>query len=491
MHARPSAYRLLGISAAVAALFVAGCRGGTGGPPALPMAMRGDPVTLGERAHPLDKIKHVVIVIQENRSFNNLFYGFPGAKTVTFGYDSKNEKIALKPIGLSTNWDLEHNSAAFYAACNGTGGKIPGTDCRMNGFDNETWTCNQASHSKCPIKYPPYSYVPHDETAPYFSMGKQYVVADEMFASNFDTSSYVSHQFIIAGQAATKVGGNIVSATNYPLLNWGCPGGKTDTITTIKKDPPRESGPNVVDCFDYNTLGDELDGAGLTWAFYANPLGVVGPHGKTCGGGSSHDAYGERGIWSSYQAVKHICYGPDWDNDVITPPSQFITDVGNGNLRDVTWITPTCNESDHPGCDSDMGPSWVSSVVNAIGESQFWDSTAIFIFWDDYGGFYDPQPPKYLDYEGLGLRIPLLVISPYAKQGYVSHVHYEHGSILKFIEDRFGLARLAATDQRATSPETDCFNFSQPPRKFVPIKSKYSTEFIMHQPPDFRPPDTN
>ena len=125
------------------------------------MAMRGDPVTLGERSHPLDKIKHVVIVIQENRSFNNLFYGFPGAKTVTFGYDSKNEKIALKPIGLSTNWDLEHNSHGFYAACNGTGEKYRARDCRMNGFDNETWTCARRVTPSARSNIPPYSYVPH------------------------------------------------------------------------------------------------------------------------------------------------------------------------------------------------------------------------------------------------------------------------------------------------------------------------------------------
>ena len=88
---------------------------------------------------------------------------------------------------------------------------------------------------------------------------------------------------------------------------------------------------------------------------------------------------------------------------MINPPSQFLVDVKGGSLRDVTWITPTCANSDHPGCDSDTGPSWVTSVVNAIGESQFWSSTAIFIFWDDYGGFYDQEAPKYLDYDGLGL----------------------------------------------------------------------------------------
>jgi phospholipase C len=426
----------------------------------------------------LDKIDHVVIIIQENRSLNNLFYGFPGAKTVTFGYDSENKKVTLKPIGLSTGWDLEHNSQGFYAACNGTG-KILGTDCRMNGFDKIT--CDEIK-SPCPkSKYLAYSYVPHSETQPYFDMGKQYVLGDEMFPSNFDISSYVSHQYIIAGQAE--------SATNYPSINWGCPGGKTDSVPTIKEKPPRDPGNSLSPvCFTYKTLADELDAAKLSWHFYAGPLGST--YGKACGD-SMDPNYTESGIWSSYQAIKDICYGPDWDADVSSSPPQILKDVAAGTLANVTWVTPYCRDSDHTGCDADGGPSWVASVVNAIGESSFWNSTAIFVFWDDPGGFFDPQPPAYVDYDGLGMRVPLLVISPYAKKGYVSHVHYEHGSILKFIENRFDLAALAASDTRATSPEKDCFDFTQQPRKFVPIKSKYDIEHFIHEPPDFRPADTN
>ncbi|MGB6600547.1 MAG: alkaline phosphatase family protein [Candidatus Cybelea sp.] len=465
-----------------AMLVIAGCRGITGsGPSMFPAVVRPGAASIPLARSPLGKIKHIVIVVQENRSFNDLFYGFIGAKTVKYGYDSKNEKVTLQPIGLATKWDVEHNSQGFTAACNGTG-KIPGTDCRMNGFDKETWTCRQIGRPKCPIKYPPYSYVPHSETAPYFSMGHQYVLADEMYASNFDASSYVSHQYIIAAQAN--------QALNYPAANWGCPGGTPDTIPWIREKPvTREPAGYLTDCFDYKTLGDELDDKGDPWAFYANSLGKASNDGKTCGKGAQ-DEYIEHGVWSSYQAIKHICYGRDWNKDIIDPPAQFLTDVKNGQLRDVTWITPLEVNSDHPRSDSDTGPSWVASVVNAVGESPFWDSTAIFIFWDDYGGFYDPEPPKYVDYDGLGIRIPLLIISPYAKKGFVSHTHYEHGSILEFVEDRFGLPRLAATDRRAASLN-NCFDFSKPPRKFVPIKSKYDEDFFLHQLPDYRPPDTN
>jgi phospholipase C len=186
----------------------------------------------------------------------------------------------------------------------------------------------------------------------------------------------------------------------------------------------------------------------------------------------------------AYQAIKHIYTGPDWKKDMISPPQQILTDVANGNLRSVSWVTPSWTNSDHSGSGSNTGPSWVTSVVNAIGESQYWDSTAIFVFWDDYGGWYDPVPQPYADIDGLGMRVPMLVISPYARHGRVSHVQYEHGSILKFVEDTFGLGRLTKVDTRANSPARDCFNFLQSPRPFVPITAPYSRAYFLNQPPD-------
>ena len=103
--------------------------------------------------------------------------------------------------------------------------------------------------------------------------------------------------------------------------------------------------------------------------------------------------------------------------------------------------------------------------------SQFWNSTVIFVMWDEWGGWYDHVPPPQLDYDGLGFRVPLLVISPYAKQHYVSHVQYEHGSVLRFIEDTFGLGRLSASDGRANSPAPDCLDFTRPPRPFKPFQA--------------------
>jgi phospholipase C len=158
-------------------------------------------------------------------------------------------------------------------------------------------------------------------------------------------------------------------------------------------------------------------------------------------------------------------------------------DVAKGDLAPVTWVTPTCANSDHASCRSDHGPDWVASVVNAVGESKFWDSTVIFVMWDEWGGWYDHVPPPYVDFDGLGMRVPLLVISPYAKQGFVSHVQYEHGSLLRFIEDEFGLGRLAASDARANSPAPDCLDFTQSPRAFVPFTSTLKdADFLRTEP---------
>jgi len=412
-----------------------------------------------ERPHAASgKIKHVVIIVQENRSFNDLFYGFPGAKTQGYGYDSHGNKITLGQIPLETPWDLDHSSTSFFEACNGTG-SIPGTNCQMNGFNLEYAGCDRS----CPPN-PPYAYVPHSETKPYFAIGKQYVLADEMYASNFDASSFISHQYIIAGQAEASV--------NYPFGTWGCPGGSGDQVPEVG---PNRQIPYAYQepCYTDTTLGEEADNAGISWAFYASSLA------------------GDGGLWSAYQANKYVYFGSDWQNDVISPQTNFFNDVKNGKLRQISWITPTCANSDHAGCRSNSGPSWVASLVNAIGQSQYWDSTAIFIFWDDYGGWYDAEPPAYVDYDGLGLRIPMLIVSAYAKKHHVSHVHYEHGSILKFVEDQFGLPRLSASDTRATSPEKDAFDFNKPPRAFKTIPSVYGKEYFMHQPLDQRVPDWN
>jgi phospholipase C len=175
---------------------------------------------------------------------------------------------------------------------------------------------------------------------------------------------------------------------------------------------------------------------------------------------------------------------------VISPNWEFISDVRHGKLANFTWITPVCDDSDHVAClNGGYGPSWIAALVNTVGKSRFWDSTAIFVIWDDWGGLYDHVPPPHKGDDGLGFRVPLLVISPYAKRNYVSHVQYETASVLRFAEDLFGLDSMAAADRRALSPAADCFDFLRKPRQFVKIAAPHPPRFFMHQYEEYQAPD--
>ncbi len=172
--------------------------------------------------------------------------------------------------------------------------------------------------------------------------------------------------------------------------------------------------------------------------------------------------------------------------------NKCLTDVANGKLAGVTWVVPDFLWSDHPEAGTDYGPSWVASIVNAIGTSPDWKSTAIVVLWDDWGGWYDNVPPPQLDFRGLGIRVGCLIISPYVRP-HVSHTVYEFGSVLAFVEDVFKLPRLGPeragyTDSRATSI-IDSFDFSKPPRAFKTIAAPYPASFFAKHAPSLRAPD--
>ena len=201
-------------------------------------------------------------------------------------------------------------------------------------------------------------------------------------------------------------------------------------------------------------------------------------------------------LWNAFDVIAPVRYGPEWGTNVNWPETNIFKDITNGNLAAVSWVIPDEANSDHPGYASDTGPSWVASVVNAIGQSSYWDSTAIIILWDDWGGFYDPvEPPARDDQGGPGFRVPMIVVSPYAREtsssqpGYISNTVYEFGSIVRFIEETFNLGSLGTTDQSSNSID-DMFDFNQPPRTFTVIPSKYSKAYFLRQKPSGLPVDT-
>ncbi|MFZ0681590.1 MAG: alkaline phosphatase family protein, partial [Candidatus Cybelea sp.] len=212
--------------------------------------------------------------------------------------------------------------------------------------------------------------------------------------------------------------------------------------------------------------------AHVSWKYYVDR--ELSPTGNT--GDFSGD------VWNGYDAIAKVrcktwklpikgpndChgYGPDWGN-ISFPNSSVFSDIKGGTLPAVSWVIPSLKDSDHPQSGCSGGPRWVSSVVNAIGESKYWNTTAVIVLWDDWGGWYDPVPPPQTNYTSLGFRVGTVVISPWVRPNTVVHTQYEFGSILKFIEQNFGLGSLHTTDETSTSIG-DMFDFSQKPTKFAP-----------------------
>jgi phospholipase C len=188
---------------------------------------------------------------------------------------------------------------------------------------------------------------------------------------------------------------------------------------------------------------------------------------------------------NAFDVIWPVRNGPEWGTNVSMPETNIFNDITSGALPSVSWVIPIENNSDHPGTSQDNGPQWVASIVNAIGESSYWNSSAIVIVWDDWGGFYDNVAPQILNYGGLGFRVPALIVSPYALAGHISTTNYEFGSILKYIEQNWNLGSLKTSDKRANSL-IDSFNYKQTPIPFTPIPSSFGKTYFRHQKPTNR-----
>jgi phospholipase C len=447
-------------------VFFVGLLWGCGGRGVAPSVVPEVPQTVSlARLVPGNYIKHVVIIVQENRSFENIFAGWPGADAPLYGYIHTGKEIPLHQmtyaddcytIDGSPNCDLGHLwKEAMLGWNNG----------KMNGFDLEgTGTLGFGP----PAGTVPYAYLDHAEIAPYRTMAKDYVLVDHMFPTEFGTS-FTAHQDLIAGTTQIDPTHSLVDVPQ-PGPPWGCEA-PYFTTTVLVNTQRKLSNNGPFPCFtQYGTIADTLDAKHVSWKYYAPNTGVFG---------------GE--VWSAFSAIKKVYYGPDWNN-VISPETRVLTDPGHGRLPSVSWVIPDLDWSDHPVVTSALGPQWVGDVVNAIGKSKYWKSTAIIVLWDDWGGYYDNAPPKQLDYVGLGIRVPCIIVSPYAKHGYVSQTQYEFGSILKFLENTFGLASLNTTDVRATSIE-DGFDFTQKPRKFKTIPTTVPASYFINHAQSYEAPD--
>src|SRR5262249_45370690 len=146
-------------------------------------------------------------------------------------------------------------------------------------------------------------------------------------------------------------------------------------------------------------------------------------------------------IWTVYDAIRHIRDTPDWQAHVV-PTNQFVVDAMAGNLPAVSWISTPSPVSEHPPASVCARENWTVSLLQALGLGPNWKDSAVFLTWDDFGGFYDHVPPTQIDVYGLGFRVPMIVISPYAKQGFIFKQQAEFSSVLRFIEEDFSLPNL-------------------------------------------------
>jgi phospholipase C len=424
-------------------------------------------------------IRHVVIIFQENRTPDNLFQDpvliSHGADIANNGVNSKHETIPLSQIDLGTNgdspdrYDLSHTHNAFIQMCDVNASK--GT-CAMDGADLVNVAC-LAGFPNCLPANPQFKYVNPDDVQPYFKLAERYTFADRMFQTN-QGPSFPAHQFILSGTAAPTATSTMFAAENPPDPNLtGCIAYPSQKVAMI--DVTGRESTSQYPCFEHATLTDLLNQRLVSWKYYAPSAGS---------------------IWTAPNAIQHMCgpnaappnatacIGSDWTNNVVLAtalnPAPVLADIANGRLASVSWVIPNGLSSDHAQGNDGSGPSWVASVVNAIGNSPYWPDTTIIITWDDWGGWYDHVPPPQIinSYE-YGFRVPMIVVSPYAKPAHISHMNHDFGSILKFVEETFGLPSLGYADYRADDL-SDCFDFNQKPLAYQTIAAPLKADYFLN-----------
>ncbi len=456
--------RRLRLSAAVAAFALVGAacvQRGEAAPdgPVMPTPTpsAADPVTtrLPQKVHAAAisttwPIKHVVFILKENRSFDNLFGLFPGVD----GTRVANDRGTMRRLTRATDQrahDLTHCYNCAVAAIDGG---------KMDGFNQSDPDDQYAFTQFRPAQLPNY-----------WHWAQRNVLMDTFFASATGPS-FPNHLYAIAAQS----GGALDNPVQDPAAlrrmqdkgyakSWGCdiaqPGAYVEIVdpegVLVKVDP----------CFDFRTEGDLLRKADIPWAYYAATNTQLGY------------------IWSAYSALDRYRNNPKMWARFIRPVDDLVRDIKADRLPPVTWVTPRFQLSEHPEYNFCHGENWTTQVVDAIMQSPMWKDTAIFISWDDYGGFYDHVPPVNVDRFGFGIRVPMLMISPYAKDGFVDHRLGEFSSVLRFIEDNWGLSKLTHRDRRARNL-TEAFDFTQAPRPPDPLPLRTDCEGPIWSPP---PPD--
>src|SRR5581483_36504 len=304
-------------------------------------------------------IKHVVFIIKENRSFDHYFGTYPGANGATQGTLSTGQVIPLLHAPDATPHDVDHTWYGAIGAIDN--GKMDGFDLiPLANVDGDMLAYSQLTQSDIPN---------------YFAYAQHFVLADNAFSS-LHGPTLPNHFYTIAATSGDVISTPTVRGADW---SWGC----DSSLSTMTVQQMDTSGniTIVFRCFDFETLAELLDAAGQSWRYYA-------------------PSYGHQGYqYSVYNNVRHIRYSNDWN--YVVPDAQFVKDAAAGNLPAVSWLV-TGNANEHPPHSTCLGENWTVKQINAIMKGPDWPSTAIFLVWDDFGGFYDHVPPPSVDFYGLG-----------------------------------------------------------------------------------------
>ena len=396
-------------------------------------------------------IKHVVFIVKENRTFDNYFARYPGAEGADLARISNGNEVLLQEASDVFEPDLGHSFADGVEAING--GRMDRFDLVQNGE-----TMNGFTSFK------------REGIPAYWSYADNFVLSDHTFSSMYGPT-FPEHLYTVAAYA-----GDAVDNKNPTGGEGGYCADEEELVTAFERNLNEDERAEIMEaegaqyrpgedfnfdnivkywekiraCFDFEVIMDQFEEAGISWRYYAAD-----------------------GSWmNALLAIEHIYKNKDlWGPKVRDPAilrggaigDRFIEDLETQKLPAATWIVPPPGTNEHPGGPSVcVGENWTVRHVNAIMNSKYWKNTAIFITWDDFGGFYDHVPPPQYDIMGLGPRVPMIIISPWAKQGFIDKTEYEFSSVLKFMERIFGLECMTERDCGA-SDMFNAFDFQTKP----------------------------
>jgi len=367
-------------------------------------------------------IQHIVFIVKENRSFDSYFGTFPGANGATSGAISTGQVIPLGRLPDITPNDPGHGWTEALTSIDG--GKMDRFDIIDGGNINGAFMS--------------YTQFQQSDIPNYFTYAYNFVLSDNTFSS-MHGGSFPQHLYSIAAQSDGVINIPFLNQGKTGLSGWGC----DDPAATLVQVMDEEGDiTGEFPCFDFQTLADSMETAGVSWKYYAPGVGEQGY------------------VFNTFDAINHIRNSSLWNTNVVSD-TQFANDALSGTLPAMSWLV-TGAASEHPPNSSCFGENWTVTQLNALMQGPDWDSTAVFLTWDDFGGFYDHVPVPQPDVYGFGPRVPMLIISPYAKPGHISHTLYEFSSVLKYAEETFGLAPLTERDAKANDMQ-DSFNYSQSP----------------------------